>query len=149
MTAGRPPLQRYQVVWYDEYFDVPQRGVATCRAATVAFRSRDLEHEPAEFAALPGVFVRFTGFRSDAALEAWFAELDAIFKAWRARFDAGELDLATHPLEFDSRYQWLARNIDNYFAHLPDEPEIACDGLMRVESGEWVFESWEALDSQH
>ena len=55
-------------------------------------------------------------------------------------FDKGGVDKSSHPLYVDPRHQQLSARTNELFGRL-GEPVIELRGLMRVESGRFVFES--------
>jgi hypothetical protein len=129
----------FDVLFYDEYYDIPLRGLLQTDSSTMAFDACILDDEPAEIADRRGVYSRIRAFACDDALIQLFQESDAIFRKWRAAFDNGDVDTSTHPLYVDARFQELSIRKDEFFSRL-GPPIIEANGLMRVESGRFVFE---------
>jgi hypothetical protein len=132
-------MMEFRIVLYDNYFNIPLRGLMETNLDQYAFQAEVLADEPSDLAERPGVYSRIRGFKCDDVLKQVFAEKDAIFQKWRRRFDRGEVDTSTHPSYSDAKYQELMSSADEMFRRL-DAPVIDAIGLMRVESGTFVFE---------
>ena len=127
------------VVLYDKYFNIPLRGLVRTSSSTLAFDASILDDEPAEIAGRRGVYSRLRGFECSDALRLILEEKDAIFRQWRAGFDKGGVEKSSHPLCTDPRYQQLSIQTNELFGRL-GAPIIEARGLMRIESGRFVFE---------
>lgn len=129
----------WEVILYDEYSDIPLRGIIRTDSSILAFDACVLADEPAEIAGRPGVYSKVRGFQCDEALRLLMEEKDSVFRKWRAAFDNGLVDESTHPLCTDPRYQHLSRSVGAEFSRLSD-PVLEATGLMRVFSGKFEFE---------
>jgi hypothetical protein len=128
-----------KVILYDEYYDIPLRGLLQTESSVMAFFAHTLDDEPEEIAGRRGVYSRIRGFECDEVLRTVLEEKKGIFRKWRAAFDKGDVDTATHPLCVDPIYQQLSLRSDGLFRSL-GTPIMDATGLMRVVSGQWVFE---------
>ncbi len=127
------------VLHYDEYFDIPLRGIVQTASGLRAFTAREIEEEPAEIEGRPGIYSRMRLFPCDDTLRAQMEEKGALFAKWRARFDQGLEKTESHPLVVDRRYKALSKRIGEAFNRL-GRPLRELNGLMHVVAGEWTFE---------
>lgn len=132
----------FDIILYDKYFNIPLRGLMCSGSSTLAFDASMLDEEPPEIAGRRGIYLQLRGFVCGDALRLTLEEKDAIFREWRAVFDKGGADTSSHPLYVDQRYQYLSAHTDELFAQL-EAPVVETTGLMRVESGKFVFECLE------
>src|SRR5437899_182387 len=90
-----------QVIVYDEYFDIPLRGIAQNGGKFFAFIASALQDEDMESGQQPGTPAKMRVFDCSQEIVLLFQEKDRIFRDWRLRFDSGESDTASHPLYED------------------------------------------------
>jgi hypothetical protein len=97
--------ERVEVVVFDQYFDIPLRGLLKGGSSILAFSACVLDEEPPDLEHRKGLYCRLTVFPCDDVLKRIMLENDATFKAWRAAYDAGSADESTHrvPLTATSR----------------------------------------------
>ena len=122
-----------KIVLYDDYYDIPLRGVVQTPSGKLAFVA-SLEEDLAD-----RLCTKMTTFECDETLISLFREQNDMFLAWRAKFDQGVAEKSTHPLLVDERYQQLCRRIDEAFARL-SSPVSETTGTIDLISGKWVFE---------
>jgi len=133
------PREVFEIVVWDQWYDMPLRGIITSRSEIFAFIAKDLEQEPPEFADHPGTYSQLKAFPCGEDLMTLFQRKKKIFREWRARFDRGEVATSTHPLLVDAEFQRIADEINQYF-NRQSSPAIEQMGLLWSESGRFFFE---------
>ena len=129
----------YTVAAYDEYYDIPLRGLLRLDETVLAFEARILPDEPVEMEGIAGVPANVRGFACDAELVAAFDENDVAFRKWRTSFDRKEASAETHPIFVSDRYRELSSQIASAFQSMV-APVFEVTGVFRVENGVYLFE---------
>jgi hypothetical protein len=132
-------MTKFDIQSYDRFLDIPLRGLLNMGSSVRAFEASELGDEPVEIADRSGVYSSIRVFDCGDVLHRAFKEKIAIFNDWRARFDAGLADKATHPLYADQNYQRLSSRVDRLFETL-GPPVFESTGVMHVVDGRFVFE---------
>ena len=127
-----------------DFYDGPRGGVAHYGGVPHAYRSLFLDCErDADGNRLDDVFLlkRIDSRLFDLALEDW-----AIFLRWRAAFDAGDVDLSTHPaLPKDKpRHDEIHDEVEAALQIEDDDPEVQrVRARFDYRKGNWVtFVRW-------
>lgn len=132
-------MKNLKVLFYDNFFDIPLRGIALSAATRVAFLARLMESESNKNRERPGVIVKIEVFECGAELYQLFEKKDQIFGAWRQQFDKNESPTSSHPMYVNSTYQEICRKIDTEFAAM-NKPVSEKVGTMNVVSGSYFFQ---------
>lgn len=128
-----------EIAYYDQYYDIPTRGLMRMGADILAFTASVLDDEPAALADRRGIYAGIRAFTCDTGLVSLFERQGIRFREWRLRYEQGAADESTHPMLVDQEYQSILKRIDEAFRGF-HTPAVEATGTMRVISGKWVFE---------
>ena len=144
MDANPDVTPQEQVFTVHGFYDGPRGGVAHYGGVPHAYRSLFLDYErDADGKRLDDVFLlkRIDSRLFDLALEDW-----EIFLRWRAAFDAGDVDLSTHPaLPKDKpRHDAIHDEVETALQIEDDDPEAQrARARFEYKRGDWAtFVRW-------
>lgn len=148
-VAGMTPGTDEPVFTVYDFYDGPRGGVAHCGGVPHVYRSLFLDFErDAEGTPQDDVFLLkpINPRLYDLALEDW-----AIFLRWRAAFDAGEVDLSTHPAlpQDRPRHDEIHEEVRAAMEVDASDPEVlrATASFTRTSADRASLVRWSRLDS--
>jgi hypothetical protein len=130
-------IAELRVGYFDQYYDIPLRGVMRGRDGWEPFLAEVDEGAPEE-AWTEGIPTTLQVFPPTPDMGELFETVTTSFNEWNSKFRRGEVKEDSHPLTVDSAYKATIAEIDERFRALGNKP-VTHKGWFSVHGGEWCF----------